>query len=105
MENGINCTMDGFYSAMHDSRFSKERGIEMQKTFDELKRLRVTGVDMESACILTLAQLMGIKACVVTLATVLENLKDFMKGAERAEAEDLLCRVTMEGLYEYSKQE
>lgn len=99
--NGINCTMDGFYSQMHDSKFSKENGINMQATFDKLKKLHVTGVDMESACLLTLGRLMGVKTCVVTLATVLENLKDFLKGQERIDAEDLLCRVTLEGLYNY----
>lgn len=102
--NGINCTMDGFYSKMHDSKFSKECGVQMQDTFDELKKLHVTGVDMESACLLTLGRLMGVKTCVVTLATVLENLKDFLRGQDRIDAEDLLCRVTLEGLFNYDKE-
>lgn len=102
--NGINCTMDGFYSQMHDSRFSKESGINMQATFDELKKLHVTGVDMESACLMTLGRLMGVKTCVVTLATVLENLKSFLKGQERIDAEDLLCRVALEGLFNYDAE-
>ncbi|MGX8708989.1 MAG: nucleoside phosphorylase [bacterium] len=97
--NGINCTMDGFYSKMHDSRFSKECGIDMLRTFEELKKLHVTGVDMESACMLTLGRLMGVKTCVVTMATVLENLKDTLKGQDRTDAEDLLCRVVLEGIY------
>lgn len=99
--NGINCTMDGFYSQMHDSKFSREAGIDMNKTFEELKKLHVTGIDMESACMLTLGRLMGVKTCVVTMTTVLENLKDTLKGQERVDAEDLLCRVALEGLYRY----
>jgi len=99
--NGINCTMDGFYSQMHDSKFSRETGIDMNKTFEELKKLHVTGIDMESACMLTLGRLMGVKTCVVTMTTVLENLKDTLKGQERVDAEDLLCRVALEGLYRY----
>ena len=51
--NGMNCTMDGFYSQMHDSKFSKEFGRDLSGVFEELKKLHVTGVDMESACMLT----------------------------------------------------
>lgn len=99
--NGINCTMDGFYSQMHDSRFSKESGIDMLGTFEELKKLYVTGIDMESACMLTLGRLMGVKTCVLTIATVLENLKEVLTGQDRIDAEDLLCRVALEGLFRY----
>ena len=52
--NGLNCTMDGFYSNMHDSRFSLEWGRDMSETFEEVKKLGVTGIDMESSCMLTL---------------------------------------------------
>lgn len=99
--NGINCTLDGFYSQMHDSKFSLESGRDMDKTFQRLKRLRVTGIDMESSCMLTLGRLMGVKTCVVTMTTVLENLKETLKGQERQDAEALLCKVVLEGLYEY----
>jgi len=99
--NGINCTMDGFYSKMHDSKFSKECGVDMLKTFEELKKLHVTGVDMESSCMLTLGRLMSVRTCVVTMTTVLENLKEVLKGKDRSDAEDLLCRVVLEGIYRY----
>lgn len=102
--NGINCTMDGFYSRMHDSRFSKEWGRDMQETFDELKKLKVSGIDMESSCMLTLGRLMGIKTCVVTMTTVLENLKEVLKGQERKDAEDLLCRTALEGIFNYHQK-
>lgn len=99
--NGINCTMDGFYSEMHDSKFSKEFGRDLSGLFDELRKYRVTGIDMESACMLTVGRLMGVKTCVVTMTTVLENLKDVLKGQARVDAEDLLCRTTLEGIYNY----
>jgi uridine phosphorylase len=102
--NGINCTMDGFYSHMHDSKFSKEHGTDMSKTFEELKKLHISGVDMESACMLTLGRLMGVKTCIVTMTTVLENLKETLQGQERTDAEDLLCRVVLEGIYRYHTQ-
>ena len=86
--NGMNCTMDGFYSQMHDSKFSKEFGRDLSGVFEELKKLHVTGVDMESACVLT-------------MTTVLENLKEVLKGQERTDAEDLLCRTALEGIYNY----
>lgn len=99
--NGLNCTMDGFYSNMHDSRFSREWGRDMSKTFEEVKKLGVTGIDMESSCMMTLGRLMGVKTCVLTLVTVLENLKETLKGQERTDAEDLLCRTALEGIYNY----
>lgn len=100
--NGINCTMDGFYSQMHESGFSLEKGKDYTKLFEDLRSIHVTGVDMESSCILTLGRLMNVKTCVITMATVLENLKDFLKGEARAQAEQLLCDVTLEGIYNYA---
>ncbi|MEG1992956.1 MAG: uridine phosphorylase, partial [Acetivibrio sp.] len=99
--NGVNCTMDGFYSQMHDSKFSKEFERDMSGVFEELKKLRITGIDMESACMLTIGRLMGVKTCIVTMTTVLENLKEVLKGQDRKDAEDLLCRTVLEGIYNY----
>ena len=44
---------------------------------------------------------MGVKTCILTLVTVLENLKETLKGQERKDAEDLLCRTALEGIYNY----
>lgn len=101
--NGINCTMDGFYSQMHDSKYSMEYGRKMSTAFEELKKLHVIGVDMESACMLTVGRLMGVKTCVLTMTTVLENLKEVLSGKERSDAEDLLCRTAIEGIYNYDQ--
>ena len=102
-KNGLNCTMDGFYSKMHDSRFSLEWGRDMSEIFAELKKLQVTGIDMESACMLTVGRLMGVKTCIVTMTTVLENLKEELLGQARTDAEDLLCRTALEGICRFSK--
>jgi len=99
--NGLNCTLDGFYSNMHDSKFSMEWGSDMSGTFEEMRRLGVAGIDMESSCMLTLGRLMGVKTCILTMVTVLENLKDTLKGQERIDAEDLLCRTALEGIFHY----
>lgn len=103
--NGISCTMDGFYSQMHDSRFSREWGIDMSRTFEELKKLHVCGIDMESACMLTVGRLMGVRTAVLTMTTVLENLKETLQGQERKDAEDLLCRVALEGVYRFAAKQ
>jgi len=103
-QNGISCTMDGFYTYMHDSRFSRERGTDMQRTFDELRGMRVSGIDMESSCMLTVGRLMGVKTAVITMVTVLENLKNVLRGEERTAAEDLLCRAALEGIVRFSKK-
>lgn len=102
--NGLNCTMDGFYSRMHDSRFSQETGRDMSETFTEMKKLGVAGIDMESSCMLTLGRLMGVKTCILTMVTVLENLKEVLRGQERIDAEDLLCRAALEGIYQYHQK-
>lgn len=78
--NGVSCTMDGFYTQMHDSRFSKECGRDLSRVFEELRALHVCGIDMESACMLTVGRLMGVKTAVITMVTVLENLKETRKG-------------------------
>lgn len=101
--NGINCTMDGFYSQMKESRLSKQRQVDMNESFKRLKKLNIVGIDMESSCILTLANLMGIKSCVVTMTTVLENLKAVLGGEKRKQAKEILCRVVLEGLYKYER--
>jgi len=103
-DNGVSCTMDGFYTLMHDSRLSRERGVDMRATFDELRKLRVSGIDMESACMMTVGRLMGVRTAVITMATVLENLKQALHGEERAAAEDLLCRAALEGIYRYATE-
>ena len=104
-QNGINCTMDGFYSQMKESRFSKERGVDMLRTLEELDALHIAGIDMESSCMLTLGRLMGVRTAVLTLATVLRNLKQVMEGQARADAEDLLCRVALEGIYRFATRQ
>ena len=101
--NGVSCTMDGFYTQMHDSRFSKECGRDLSRVFEELRALHVCGIDMESACMLTVGRLMGVKTAVITMVTVLENLKETLKGQERADAETLLCRVALEGIWRYAQ--
>lgn len=101
-QNGVTCTMDGFYTQMKDSRLSRERGIDMMKTLDELDALHIAGIDMETSCMLTVGRLMGVRTAVLTLATVLRNLKQVMEGQARADAEDLLCRVALEGMYRFA---
>ncbi len=97
--NGISCTMDGFYSQMKESRLSRERQVDISATFERLKKLNISGIDMESGCILTLASLMGIRGCIVTMTTVLENLKDELRAEDRRKAEEDLCKVVLEGIY------
>lgn len=99
--NGLNCTMDGFYSHMHESKFSKEGHRDILNTFSEMKNIGVTGIDMESSCILTLGRLMGVQTCILTVATVLENLKDSLQGKERSDAEELLCQVALDGIVHF----
>lgn len=96
--NGITCTMDGYYSQMKENCLSKKLKLDVLKTFEDLKLLDIMGIDMESSVILTVGRLLGIKACVVTLTTVLENLKDQIVGEARVKAEALLCKIVLDGI-------
>ena len=53
--------------------------------------------------LLTVGRLMGVKTAVITMVTVLENLKEVLKGQERTDAEDLLCRAALEGIWRYAQ--
>lgn len=103
--NGINCTLDGFYSQMKESKLSKKMNTDILKTFEDLKRYNVDGVDMESAVILTLGNLMGIRACIVTMTTVLTNLKEFLVGEERTKSEEDLCKIALDGIVEFNRKD
>lgn len=101
--NGITCSMDGFYSQMRESRLSKKIDINILDTFDELKKYNIAGVDMETSLMLVLGNLMGIKACSVTMTTVLWNLKAVLEGEDRKKAEEDLFKIVLEGLIIYDK--
>ncbi len=101
----LNCTKDGFYSEMHESRLSRERGIDMSGTFDTLKQLGVTCIDMESSAMMNIGRLMGVRTAVLTVATVLENLKAYLVGEDRRKAEELLCAVALESMYRLDNKE
>ncbi|MCW5953379.1 MAG: nucleoside phosphorylase [Propionibacteriaceae bacterium] len=103
--NGLNCTLDGFYTHMKHSRLSRQRGLDIEGGFDDLRALGVQGLDMESATVLTLARLMGIRGVVVTLATVLEGLKGALEGETRKAAEALLCQVALEGIHRFAQED
>lgn len=104
-ENSIICSMDGFYSEMKESRLSKKMKNNVAEKITSLKKYNISGLDMESGVILTLANLMGIKGCVVTMTTVLENLKDYLKGEARDKAEEDLIKVVLDGIVIYDKEE
>jgi len=104
VDNGINCTMDGFYSQMRESKLSKERNIDISSTFEELKKLNISGIDMESSTILTLGSLMSIPACVVSMTTVLENLKEVLQGEKRTKSEYDLCKVVLDGIVNHNQK-
>ena len=103
--NGMICTMDAFYRDFRESRFSLECGVDGQHITEKLEQLRKLGidsVDMESSAIFTIARLMGVKAALIGLATVNANLQEFMYGEEKARNEAILCKVALDGLVKYA---
>lgn len=104
VRNGINATMDGYYSQMRESRLSNERNTDIAKVFADLKKNKVIGIDMESSCMLTVGRLMGVRTASLTLVTVLENLKAMLADDVRVKKEDELCRLTLEALVNFAKE-
>lgn len=96
--NGISATMDGFYSQMRESKLSKKMETDILMTFDELAKFNVSGVDMETSCMLVLGNLMDIKVCSVTMTTVLKNLSKVLEGEERTKSEQDLCKIVLDGI-------
>ena len=105
VDNGLNATLDGFYSQMHESKLSKERGTDIYEVLDKYRKLGVSGIDMESACMMVVGRLMNVKTATLTLVTVLENLKQSLVGDEREAKEDELCRIALESIYRFDKEE
>ena len=105
VDNGFNCSMDGFYTQMKESRLSKERKTDIHEVFQSLKDLNVSGIDMESSCMMVVGRLMNVKTATLTLVTVLENLKGVLKDKEREEKEKELCRMALESIYLFDKKE
>lgn len=101
--NGITCTMDGFYSQMKESRLSKKMNTDILKTFNEIEKYNISGVDMETSCMLVLGSLMDIKVCSVMMTTVLRNLKEVLEGEDRIKAEQDLCKIVLDGMVNYDK--
>ncbi|XFA99068.1 nucleoside phosphorylase [Candidatus Izemoplasma sp. B36] len=104
VDNGLNATLDGFYSQMHMSKLAKERNIDVYKVFEKYKKLGVSGIDMESACMMVVGRLMNVKTASLTLVTVLENLKEYLKGKEREDKEEELCLIALDSIYKYDKE-
>ncbi len=104
VDNGLNVTLDGFYSQMHMSKLTEERGIDVYEIFEKYRKLGVSGIDMESACMMVVGRLMNVKTAVLTLVTVLENLKEKLVGKEREDKEEELCKMALESIYNYDKE-
>ena len=60
---------------------------------------------METATLLTLGNLMAIKTCSVTLATVTDNLNKKMDTAVRQKEEERLAQIVLDGLLNYHREE
>lgn len=105
VDNGINATMDGYYSQMKTSKLAKERNVDFDLIFDELVKNNVTGIDMESSLMLVLGRLMRVRTAVVTLVTVLKNLKQQLDEKTRKQKEDELCQLTLESIYQFDQEQ
>ncbi|KMY51497.1 nucleoside phosphorylase [Peribacillus loiseleuriae] len=104
-ENGIVCSMDGYYTEMKESRLSRQMERDVPQGISELHKYNISGIDMESGVVLTLSNLMNIRGCVVTLATVLDNLKEMMESNLRIKEEAMLAKIVLDGLVLFHKED
>ena len=101
-ENGIVCSLDRFYGDMKRSKLSKEMKIDTEEVFNELKGYNISGIDMESGTLLTLANLMGIKGAVTTLTTVSQNVDQTLEN--RDEMDDNMLKLVLDGIVNYHNE-
>ena len=72
----------------------------------EVKKLGVTGIDMESSCMLTLGASDGSKNLYSDSGYGTGELKRNAEGSgEDRCGEDLLCRTALEGIYNYHRKQ
>lgn len=104
-ENGIVCSTDGYYTEMKESRLSKKMNRDVEGFMNGLHQYNIKGLDMETATLLTLGNLMGIKVCSVTLATVTDNLKQALEPDLRKQEETVLAKIVLDGLLKLHKNQ
>ncbi|MGO3732248.1 MAG: nucleoside phosphorylase [Vagococcus sp.] len=105
VDNGIVYSTQGYYTEMKESALSKKMGTDVEGFIDSLHKYNISGMDMETAAILTLGNLMGIKTCSVTLATVTDNLKTKLESDIRVKEEEVLARIVLDGLVRFHEKE
>ncbi|WP_440897684.1 nucleoside phosphorylase [Amphibacillus sp. Q70] len=103
-ENGIICSTDGYYTEMKESRLSKQMSTDVIGAMNDLHKYNIKGLDMETATLFTLGNLMGIDICSVMLATVTDNLNQSLELDVRKNEEEMLARIVLEGLLMYHQQ-
>ncbi|MBD3949611.1 nucleoside phosphorylase [Tuanshanicoccus lijuaniae] len=101
VENGVICSTDGYYTQMKESRLSREMNVDVVSYIENLPKYKISGLDMETATLLTIGKLMDIDVCSVTLATVTDNLKQTLESEIRKNEEMLLAKIVLEGIVKY----
>lgn len=85
---GVVDSADGFYTEM----------LGADDRYDELRRLGVLGLDMETSAILAIARALGARAGSLCVATVDARSTRRLADGPRAGAEDALVRVGLDAL-------
>lgn len=104
LDNGIVYSTQAYYREMKESKLSKFMHVSIDDCVERLKNLHVAGMDMESATLLTIGNLMGMKTCSVTLATVTENCRQVLPDDKRLAEEKLLGKIVLDGLILLDKE-
>lgn len=105
LDNGIVYSTQSYYTEMKESLLSKTMDTNVKGFMKSLHKYNISGMDMETATVLTLGSLMGIRTCSVTLATVTDNLETKLDLDVRKKEEEMLARIVLDGLVNLSKKE
>ncbi|RLK63522.1 uridine phosphorylase [Atopobacter sp. AH10] len=104
LDNGIIYSTQAYYRDMKESKLTRAMNTSISTCISKLKKLNISGMDMETSTLLTLGNLMGVKTCSVTLATVTENCSSSLEDKERLQEEKLLGKIVLEGLAKLDKE-
>jgi uridine phosphorylase len=90
---GVVASLDGFYSQMFAARPDREEQVAAELA--RLARAGAIAVDMETAALLAVAPLVGVRAGSLCLASVDAWTREKLERAERTEAEEQLVRAAL----------
>lgn len=104
-KSGLVATSDGFYTHFFHHPYPGREPERINKTLiNEMAKLGVIGVDMETSAIYAIGYYLKLKCISILLATVDGFSQSALESSSRREREEDLARIVLEGLLLHSQE-